>query len=155
MRGAKKKYMLIIFAVITGILSYAFIFTKDKVDYNTEIKPLLNKKCITCHGGVKREGGFSLLFRQEALDTTESGVYAIIPGKPDESEMIRRLTLTDPDERMPHHEDPLSKAEIELLRQWIREGAVWGDHWAYVAVSESRVPSRQGHVMGIVTGAEK
>jgi hypothetical protein len=150
MRGAKNKYMLIIFSVIIGIFSYAFIFTKDKVDYNTEIKPLLNKKCITCHGGVKRKGGFSLLFRQEALDTTESGVHAIVPGRPDESEMIRRLTLTDPDERMPHHEDPLSKKEIELLRQWIREGAVWGDHWAYESVWEPGVPRPEGRLWGFL-----
>ena len=132
----RQKYILITLAVIIGVFGYAFIFSADPVDYNTQVKPLLNKKCITCHGGVRKKGGFSLLFRQEALDTTKSGVYAIVPGKPDESEMIRRLTLTDPDERMPHHEAPLSKEEIDLLRRWIREGANWGDHWAYVAVRE-------------------
>lgn len=146
----RQKYIIITLAVLIGVFGYAFIFSKDPVDYNTQVKPLLNKKCITCHGGVRKKGGFSLLFRQEALDTTESGVYAIVPGKPDESEMIRRLTLTDPDERMPHHEAPLSKEEIDLLRQWIREGAKWGDHWAYVPVHQSPVPSSQGPLWGLL-----
>src|SRR4051794_37708551 len=105
---------------------------QKKIDFSTEVKPILNKRCISCHGGVKQNGGFSVLFRQEALDTTESGKYAIIPGDPSHSEMIRRLTLKDPEERMPYKEEPLSVNEIEVLTKWIEQGAEWGDHWAYV-----------------------
>ena len=65
---------------------------------------------------------------------------AIIPGDPDHSEMIRRLTINDPDERMPYKHDPLSKEEIEILRKWIKQGAKWGDHWAYVSVKPVEVP---------------
>ncbi|MFP4092006.1 MAG: c-type cytochrome domain-containing protein, partial [Cyclobacteriaceae bacterium] len=56
-----------------------FIF-HEKVDFNAEVRPILNKKCITCHGGVKRSGEFSLLFRTDALSPNESGKRAIVPG---------------------------------------------------------------------------
>jgi hypothetical protein len=146
----KKKYWLILLAIGAGIFGYAFMFVDDPVDYNTEVKPLLNKKCISCHGGVKRKGGFSLLFRQEALDTTESGKPAIIPGDPNGSEMIRRLTDSDPDERMPYHEEPLEKEEIDILRRWIREGARWGDHWAYTPVRPIDPPKAKGPLWGLL-----
>ncbi len=90
---------------------------KEKIDFSTQVKPILNKRCISCHDGVKQNSGFSVLFRQEALDTTESGKYAIIPGDPEHSEMIRRINFTDPEQRMPYKEAPLSKDEIHILRK--------------------------------------
>lgn len=120
--------------------SFLGIFEKQ-VDYNTQIKPLLNKNCITCHGGVKKAAGFSLLFKQEALAPAKSGKLAIVPGDADASEMIRRLTLSDPDERMPLDHPALKPDEIDLLRRWIDQGARWGDHWAYQSVEKPDVPA--------------
>ena len=114
---------------------------ENRVDYNTQIKPILNKNCIACHGGVKKASGFSLLFKHEALAPAKSGKPAIIPGNADDSEMIRRLTLTDPDERMPLDHPPLNSDDIDLLRKWIDQGATWGDHWAYQRVEKPDVPS--------------
>ncbi|WP_336514342.1 DUF1553 domain-containing protein [Pollutibacter soli] len=139
----KRKYWLIPLVIVIAIAAFSFLLSAPAVSYNTDIKPILNKKCITCHGGVKKKGGFSLLFRDEALDTTESGKRAIVPGDPDASEMIRRLTLKDDDERMPYHKEPLSEHEINLLRRWIKEGAKWGDHWAYVPVQQQKVPEQE------------
>ncbi|MFN8314137.1 MAG: DUF1553 domain-containing protein [Cyclobacteriaceae bacterium] len=113
----------------------------EKVDFSTQVKPIINKHCISCHGGVKRNANFSLLFREDALDTAESGRPAIIPGDPEHSEFVRRLTIHDPEERMPYKEAPLAQEEIELLTQWIREGANWGQHWAYVAPKPVPVPN--------------
>jgi hypothetical protein len=110
------------------------------IDFTTQVKPIFNKNCITCHGGVRQKGGFSLLFREEALSKTKSGKFAIIPGDPDHSEMIRRINLDDPEDRMPYKHDPLSKADVAILRQWIKEGAQWGEHWAYVPVKDIPVP---------------
>jgi hypothetical protein len=110
------------------------------VDFNTQVKPILNKKCITCHGGVKREGDFSLLFRSEAMAKAKSGKFAIVPGDAANSELIRRLHATDPEERMPYKKEPLTQKEIEILKQWIDQGAPWGDHWAYVPVREPQLP---------------
>jgi hypothetical protein len=128
----------------------AFVWTTHSaaVDFNAEVKPIINKKCISCHGGVKREGGFSLLFRSEALAKTKSGKFAIIPGDPDGSEMIRRLHLKDPEERMPYKREPLSKKKSDILRRWIKQGAEWGDHWAYVAVKEVTVPKENTSLFG-------
>ena len=120
--------------------SFPGIFEK-RVDYNTQVKPLLNKNCITCHGGVKKAAGFSLLFKEEALAPAKSGKLAIVPGDADASEMIRRLTLTDPDERMPLDHPALKPDEIDLLRRWIDQGAEWGDHWAYQSVERPEVPA--------------
>lgn len=112
-----------------------WLFFKGRpVDFNTQVKPIFNKKCIACHGGVKRQGDFSLLFRTEALSKAKSGKFAIIPGDPGHSELIRRITLSDPEDRMPYKQEPLSKEEIKILRDWIKQGAKWGDHWAYVSV---------------------
>ncbi len=134
------KIVVILVLVTVAALIYFFAFKKDKIDFNTQVKPIFNKKCITCHGGVKQQSGFSLLFREEALGNTKSGKPAIIPGKPDESELVRRITNTDPDERMPYKHAALSKDEINVLKQWIKEGAVWGQHWAYIAVQQQEIP---------------
>ncbi len=111
------------------------------VDFNTEVKPILNKNCITCHGGVKKASDFSVLFKHEALAPAKSGKPAIIPGDAEHSEMIRRLTLTDPDERMPLDHPPLAEKDIETLRKWIDQGAEWGDHWAYQTPVKPDVPA--------------
>lgn len=141
MRSIKQKKTLAILASL-ALLGSVFVWSVHpaKVDFNADVKPILNKKCITCHGGVKRENNFSLLFRSEALAKNKSGKPAIIPGDPDNSEMIRRLHLKDPEERMPYKKEPLSEHEIDVLRRWIKQGAEWGDHWAYVAVKEVPVP---------------
>lgn len=140
-RQLKNKKTLLTVAVIV-IAGGLFIFStyEKPVDFNTEVKPIINKKCISCHGGVKRQGDFSLLFRSEALAQTKSGQYGIIPGDPKRSEMIRRLTLKDPEERMPYKHEPLTDAEISILTRWVKQGAKWGDHWAYVKVRPVTVP---------------
>ena len=126
--------------LIASVAAYIY-WPVEKIDYSAQVKPIFNKKCIACHGGVKQKAGFSLLFREEALGNTESGKPAIIPGKPDESELIRRISLADPEERMPYKHEPLSKAEIDILTKWIKQGAEWGEHWAYVPVKEEGVPT--------------
>lgn len=118
---------------------------EKKIDFMAQVKPILNKRCISCHGGVKQNADFSVLFRKEALDTTESGKLAIIPGDPDHSEMIRRINLKDPEERMPYKEEPLSREEIGILTQWIKEGAEWGEHWAYEKPKPAAIPKSELH----------
>jgi len=128
---------------------------EDRIDFSTQVKPILNKHCITCHGGVRRNAKFSLLFRREALDTAESGKFVIIPGDPGHSEMIRRITSTDPEVRMPYKEEPLSKEQIKILTQWVKEGAVWGDHWAYVSPKPVEVPKSKTLLSGFSVDSEE
>lgn len=140
---ARKKIIVIATIVVIAVLAGAWLINTSSthVDYSTQVKPIINKNCITCHGGVRAKGNFSLLFRDSALQKTKDGKYAIIPGDPDNSEMIQRITSTDPDERMPYHHEPLSKEDIDILRKWIKEGAPWGENWSYVPLKPVDVPT--------------
>jgi len=129
-------------ALTAGALAYLSLRRQEPVDFSTQVKPILNKHCIACHGGVKKQGSFSLLFREEALGKTKSGKPAIVPGDPDHSEFITRLTHRDPEERMPYQEAPLPKEDIELLRTWVKQGATWGEHWAYSPPAAPEVPGK-------------
>ncbi len=138
---SSKSLPIILLLVFSGLVIWMIIPDKE-VDYITQVKPILNKHCITCHGGVKQNGGFSLLFEAEAKGNTESGTPAIVPGHPGQSEMIRRLLSKDPEERMPYEKEPLTKKEIDILENWIEQGAKWGTHWAYVPVENVVIPDQ-------------
>lgn len=132
----------IVLLTLVGVAAIIFLVGRREktIDFSTQVKPIINKNCITCHGGVKAKGGFSLLFREDALAKTESGKPAIIPGDPDGSEMIRRLSLDDPEERMPYHHEPLSADDKNILVSWVKQGAVWGEHWAYRPLETVEIP---------------
>ena len=85
---------------------------KEKIDFSLQIKPILNNKCIACHGGVKQNAGLSFLFEQQALGNTDEGSPAIIPGNAKKSRLIQRLLEKDPELRMPYEKPALSKEEI-------------------------------------------
>src|SRR3546814_170274 len=142
---------------LTGVLIVlALVFRPEKeVDYSAQVKPILNKHCISCHGGVKQNGGFSVLFREQAMDTTESGKPAILPGDAKHSEFIRRITSDDPEVRMPYKKPPLSKEEIDVLTRWIDQGAKWGKHWAYTLPKDVEVPEQQGFMAGFFGAEDK
>lgn len=139
-----RKSFWILFLLSGMLILAATQCTERKVDFSADVKPILNRKCIICHGGVRAKGGFSLLFRDEALAPTSSGKPAIIPGDPGASEMIRRLTSRDPEERMPYKHEPLPPSEIDVLTKWVRQGASWGEHWAYVPLKPVSVPDVSG-----------
>ena len=104
---------------------------EEHVSFNRDIRPIFNGKCLRCHGGVRANGGFSLLFEEEALGIAESGRRAIVPGDHRKSELYRRIIHSDPAMRMPLGMEPLSEAEIDLIARWIDQGAEWELHWAY------------------------
>ena len=114
---------------------------RKTIDYSLDVKPILNNRCIACHGGVRKQGGFSLLFESEALALLKSGKHGIVPGSPSKSEMIQRLNHHDPELRMPFEADPLPQNEIDILTTWIRQGAKWGKHWAYQSLQETPIPN--------------
>ena len=120
------------------------VSAQAETDFNRDVRPILNANCTSCHGGVKQAGGVSFVYREKALAEGKSGAKTIVPGKAEESEVIVRVTSTDKDERMPppDHGDgkPLTEKEIATLRQWIAEGAKWGEHWAFVKPLLQTVP---------------
>lgn len=104
---------------------------REDVSFNRDIRPIFNEKCLRCHGGVKANGHFSLLFEEDAFSPAESGKIAIVPGNHRKSELYRRIVHPDPELRMPYQKNPLTEEEITLIARWIDEGAVWEKHWAY------------------------
>ena len=115
-------------------------FFRKPVDFSRDIRPIFNQNCTSCHGGVRQKNGVSFIFREEALGTGKSGRRTIVPGDPDASELIARVTAKDADARMPYHAPALSADQIGLLRRWIKEGAKWTDHWAFVAPQPQPLP---------------
>lgn len=141
MKKNQRKTLILILMLFGLVLLWNNCKPQEEVDFSAEIKPVLNKNCISCHGGVKKNGGFSLLFEEEALSTTESGQPSIIPGNASGSEMIKRIKSDDPEFRMPYEKEKLSDGDIELLKRWIDQGAKWGIHWAYSLPEKVEVPT--------------
>src|ERR1700712_3085116 len=136
MPASNQRRFSIAIIIATGL---AFVHTasaEQLVDFNRDIRPILSNKCFACHGpdDAKREAGLRLDDAKIATNKLESGAIAIVARKPEASELIRRVTSTDDDERMPPAKfgKPLSKAEISVLRKWISEGARYATHWSYV-----------------------
>ena len=114
------------------------------VDFSRQIRPILANNCFKCHGpdAAERKGGFRLDQRDSAIGEAESGEHAIVPSKPEDSELIRRISSADADLRMPPPETKksLTEAEKTLLSRWIAEGANYQTHWAFTAPVSPPLP---------------
>jgi hypothetical protein len=97
------------------------------VDFDLEIRPLLQERCIECHGEKKQKGELRLDAKVHAFKGGHDGP-AILAGKADASPLFQRITSTDEDEKMPPKGDPLTPAQISLLREWINSGAKWPEN---------------------------
>jgi hypothetical protein len=114
------------------------------IDFNREIQPVLSDKCYACHGPDAPNKKIKLRLDSEAAATADlgRGRRAITPGQPDRSELVRRITAKDEAMRMPpvSSNHSLSQQEIESLTEWIRQGAKWGKHWAFVPPTRPAIP---------------
>jgi hypothetical protein len=135
-------------AVVVWAAGMAAVAAETAPSYSREIKGLLSNRCVRCHGpdAEDRHGGGDDGLRLDTFAgaTADLGGHAaIVPGKPDESELVARITASDPDVVMPPPEagPPLSAREIELLRRWIAAGATYEPHWAYVPPVRPPVPA--------------
>jgi hypothetical protein len=113
-----------------------------EVDFARDVRPLLNQHCTPCHGGVKKAGGVSFLFRESAMAPGKSGAVPFLPGDLEKSEAITRLLTADEDDRMPppKHGPRLSEKDIAVFRDWVKQGAPWKGHWAYAAPTLPALP---------------
>ena len=102
------------------------------IDFSHEIVPLLKKHCVKCHAGDSKKGGFSFNTRTDLLEGSENGPV-IEAGKADDSRLIHVVVSTDVDTRMPPEGERLNKAEVDLLKRWINQGAKWEDGFAFKA----------------------
>jgi hypothetical protein len=114
------------------------------IEFNRDIRPLLSDRCFACHGPDEedRQAGLRLDLAEAATAELDSGLTAIVPGQVDVSELMARVTSTDPDVMMPPPEigKPVTAAEADMLGRWIADGAVYRDHWAFERVERPAVP---------------
>jgi hypothetical protein len=116
-----------------------------KIDFARDVRPILSNKCFLCHGNdeANRMAGLRLDLKEKAYGAGESGSVAIKPGKPEDSELIRRIESHDADEAMPPRKSgkALTDAEKKTLRTWIAQGASWGRHWSFEPPVRPTVPA--------------
>lgn len=109
----------------------------DRISFNKQIRPILSDRCFRCHGpdSAARKADLRLDSIEGATSDLGAGDGALVPGDPDSSELIFRINSEDPDEVMPPPESKLSLSpgERDLLREWIKQGAKYEPHWAFVA----------------------
>ncbi len=114
------------------------------VDYLRQIRPILADNCFRCHGPdeAARQSGLRLDVPDMAMAPADSGRAAIVPGKPEQSELIRRVSSEDPSERMPPPETKrhLTSEQVDLLRRWIAQGASYQGHWSRQPVCRPPLP---------------
>ncbi len=114
-----------------------------RVEFNRDIRPILSDHCFRCHGPDKAKRKVNLrLDLEEAAKAKIENYFAIVPGDPDQSELIRRITTSDPDDHMPplDADRQLAPPQIELLRRWIKEGAAWQPHWSFIPPTRPVLP---------------
>src|SRR6266480_2206591 len=100
---------------------------EDKVDFAKQIQPILQQNCVKCHGPEKQKAKMRLDSKEAAMKGGKDGVI-LVAGNAEKSEMYRRITLPKGnDDIMPNEGDPLTKAQTDLIRDWINQGATWPD----------------------------
>lgn len=116
----------------------------EAVDFNRDIRPILSDACFHCHGPDKVKRKAAVHFdTEEGARVDLGGYFAIVPGKPAQSELLKRVATADPAKRMPPPSSghaPLNQGQIDLLRRWIAAGAPWQKHWAFLAPQRPRLP---------------
>lgn len=130
---------LLPFSILIVSAFSAFVARGASVpDFNREIRPILSDKCFRCHGPDEhdRKGGQNGLRLDTLTGATEDlggGGFAVVPGHPEKSELLSRVTTQDEEEVMPPRDTgkKLTAGEVELLRRWIASGANYARHWAY------------------------
>src|SRR5262249_12781171 len=109
----------------------------QKLDFNEDVQPILASNCFSCHGPdpEMRKAGLRLDLEESALKKRPGHPDAIVAGHPEQSELIKRIESKDPHHLMPQtslgEAKPMKDADIAVLREWIKEGAVYRPHWAF------------------------
>jgi hypothetical protein len=120
----------------SGEVAQASQAIPDRPDWNWDVRPILSQNCFACHGRAVQKGGVRLDTEQAAYAeiAEDKGHRAIVPGNPDKSELYRRIVSTDTELKMPPKEQhkALSAREVAVIERWIKQGAHYKQHWAYI-----------------------
>jgi Protein of unknown function (DUF1553)/Protein of unknown function (DUF1549)/Planctomycete cytochrome C len=150
----KTNLILFITAIIIAVSAWYACNTEggnpslpDKISYNFHVRPILSDKCFACHGpdANKRKAEFRLDIEEQAFAPLKEtkGAFAIVRGKPEDSELYKRITSKDPHYQMPtpeSHLGLLSETEIKIIERWIEQGAKYEKHWAFIKPEKAALP---------------
>ncbi len=151
----RRKILVAVFSLIVAAIAFTACMNTDgegisasgKISYNYHVRPILSDKCFKCHGPDqnKLEAGLRLDLPEFAFAPLKEtkGAFALVPGKPGESELFKRVTSTDPAYIMPtpdSHLGALSEEEVAILKKWIEQGAEYEPHWAFVKPEKQELP---------------
>jgi hypothetical protein len=133
---------------LAWLLGTAVCAADKPVQFQRDVLPILAENCFACHGFDKaaRQAGLRLDDATSATAALESGSRAIVPGKPEASELVARITSSDIDLRMPPAETgkTLTAEQQDVLRRWIGEGAAYQKHWAFEPPARAEPPAIEG-----------
>lgn len=142
-RGLRTYAARTLLLAVAGCLA-VFARADELPAFNQQVRPILAEYCWSCHGpdANARQGGLRLDVRADALQPADSGRSAIVPHTPEASELLARITATDPDRRMPPPDSgrQLSADQIAALRAWIAAGAEYQRHWSFEPLQAPPVP---------------
>lgn len=138
------RWTLTIAIIITYPYARLLAETHAGIEYARDVRSILSRNCYACHGPDEgsRESGLRLDRADSVLAKSDNGTAIILPGDPDGSELVRRITTQIDDERMPPTQSGhfLSSAEIDKLRRWIEDGAKFDDHWSFRPIVRPALP---------------
>src|SRR5688572_16748199 len=145
------------------LLIAAFAFSSEAApNFQSEVRPILEKHCFKCHGPEKQKGGLRFDTKEGAFKAGDSSEKSIVPGHASQSRLIKLVSSKDDGERMPSKGEPLSAAQIDLLKRWIDSGAEWlevnastsvaarsemivtdedREHWSYLPLTSPPLPA--------------
>jgi hypothetical protein len=134
--------LVVLFAVEFFLFGALQVPAADEVNFSRDIRPVLVENCYSCHGPDEAKREADLRFDSESSVFAERDPPMIVRGKPEESELYRRLTAEDEFERMPPPDSRkvVSDGQKALFKRWIEQGAQWGEHWAYEKLAKPAVP---------------
>src|SRR4051794_23532633 len=135
---------VVLLTCVRGLLAADPPAAARKVDFNREVRTILSENCFVCHGpDTKALKGDLRLDQRAGAFRSHDGVTVIVPGKPDESELVTRIVSTDPTEKMPPADSgkKLTPKQVETIKQWIAQGAEWKEHWSYIPPQQPAVPT--------------
>ena len=143
--------------LLSGLVSPAWaeprrngdVTVANEISFDRDVRPILSNHCWKCHGpdAQERKAGLRLDQRESAIKPAESGKSAIVPKKPNDSELLRRVLSSDSDELMPPASEnkPLSAAQKDILKRWVEQGATFEQHWSFRPVQRPAVPAVEHH----------
>ena len=125
--------------LLTATIDLARGAPPETIRFNRDVRPILSNNCFYCHGPDPKHRE-----ADQRLDTSEGALaMAVVPGKPDESPLIERVTTHDADTLMPppaSKKGRLTDEQIAILRRWIEQGAKYEGHWSLLPLAKADPP---------------